>query len=204
MVDREELKNSDDYQEIFSHVREMLKEKDASNSKNEIHPVELDLDELKTRFTKTTTSQNSVEHDSKEEPIKPTHPSQQLKKNNDNHLAILSKELDLINTRIQEVSVITSEHEQFREKNMLGNRKDIVIPFDILNLEKRTCDICNNEIELEKNLSGLVVAGEYFACEHCCQQSNHEELTKWTKSRMNNTSDFQPIGLWITRQISRQ
>ena len=65
MVDREELKNSDDYQEIFSHVREMLKEKDASNSKNEIHPVELDLDELKTRFTKTTTSQNSVEHDSK-------------------------------------------------------------------------------------------------------------------------------------------
>ncbi len=62
------------------------------------------------------------------------------------------------------------------------------------------CDVCEKDIVLGKNLSGLVVADEFFACEHCCQHLSKEELMDWTKSKMASTPDVRPIGLWVIQQ----
>ena len=63
-----------------------------------------------------------------------------------------------------------------------------------------TCDVCNHEIVLGKNLSGLVVADEFFACEKCCQEIPKKKLMDWTKSKMVSGSDVRPIGLWVIQQ----
>jgi len=65
-----------------------------------------------------------------------------------------------------------------------------------------TCDLCEKEIILGKNLSGLVIADEFFACEHCCQALSKQELMEWTKSKMMSTADVRPIGLWVIEQQS--
>lgn len=65
-----------------------------------------------------------------------------------------------------------------------------------------TCDFCNSDIVLGKNLSGLVVADEFFACEKCCQNIPKEDLMEWTKSKMVSASDVRPIGLWVIQQQS--
>jgi hypothetical protein len=65
------------------------------------------------------------------------------------------------------------------------------------------CDLCDQKIILGKNLSGLVIANEFFACENCCQKLNREELMEWTKSKMISPSDVRPIGLWVIEQQSK-
>lgn len=62
------------------------------------------------------------------------------------------------------------------------------------------CDVCDEEIILGKNLSGLVIADEFFACEHCCQELSKDELMEWTKSKMISAADVRPIGLWVIQQ----
>ncbi len=63
-----------------------------------------------------------------------------------------------------------------------------------------SCDFCNQDIVLGKNLSGLVVADEFFACEKCCQEIPKEDLMEWTKTKMVSTNDVRPIGLWVIQQ----
>jgi hypothetical protein len=65
---------------------------------------------------------------------------------------------------------------------------------------KVTCDLCHSEIVLGKNLSGLVVDDEFFACEHCCQTLTRTELMDWTKSKMVSANSVRPIGLWVIEQ----
>lgn len=65
---------------------------------------------------------------------------------------------------------------------------------------KVKCDVCENEIVLGKNLSGLVIANEFFACETCCQNLSREELMEWTQSKMVSPGDVRPIGLWVIEQ----
>jgi hypothetical protein len=62
------------------------------------------------------------------------------------------------------------------------------------------CDVCDQEMKLGKNLSGLVIADEFFACEHCCQELSKDELMEWTKSKMVSANDVRPIGLWVIQQ----
>lgn len=63
-----------------------------------------------------------------------------------------------------------------------------------------SCDLCNEDIELGKNLSGLVISDEFFACEECCQKLTKEELMEWSKSKMVSANDVRPIGLWVIQQ----
>jgi hypothetical protein len=63
-----------------------------------------------------------------------------------------------------------------------------------------TCDVCNEEIKLGKNLSGLVISDEFFACEDCCQKLSKEELMEWTQSKMVSSTEVRPIGLWVIEQ----
>lgn len=62
------------------------------------------------------------------------------------------------------------------------------------------CDVCEKEIILGKNLSGLVVSDEFFACEHCCQELSKDELMEWTRSKMVSSTGVRPIGLWVIEQ----
>ena len=63
-----------------------------------------------------------------------------------------------------------------------------------------SCDFCNQDIVLGKNLSGLVVADEFFACEKCCQEIPKKDIMEWTKTKMVSTNDVRPIGLWVIQQ----
>jgi len=65
---------------------------------------------------------------------------------------------------------------------------------------KVTCDVCQSDMILGKNLSGLVVDDEFFACEHCCQTLTRTELMDWTKSKMASANSVRPIGLWVIEQ----
>ena len=63
-----------------------------------------------------------------------------------------------------------------------------------------TCDVCEKDIILGKNLSGLVVDNEFFACEKCCISLSKKDLLDWTKSKMISSNDVRPIGLWVIQQ----
>ncbi len=80
-------------------------------------------------------------------------------------------------------------------RNEIVSQRDVPWRWVYNSLE--TCDICKQVFVLEKNPSGLVIAGEYFACEHCCQTLPKEDLLNWTKSRMAKPSDVRSIGIWL-------
>lgn len=71
------------------------------------------------------------------------------------------------------------------------------------NLATRICDQCKEVINLENNLSGLVVHDSYFLCEKCCNNLSKEELDKWTKSRMAKPGDLKPVALWLMREKNK-
>jgi hypothetical protein len=59
------------------------------------------------------------------------------------------------------------------------------------------CDICQTDFLFEKNLSGLVINGKFFACESCCQKASKDDLDHWTESKMAKPTDVKPIALWL-------
>ena len=65
------------------------------------------------------------------------------------------------------------------------------------------CDICHEEITLGKNLSGLVIQNQFFACEHCCKTLAHNDLLQWTKSKMITSNTVRPIGLRLTQEKNK-
>jgi len=66
-----------------------------------------------------------------------------------------------------------------------------------------TCDICKNKIMLEKNLSGLVIHGKFFACEKCCQDASKDDLTNWAETRIAKPEDVKPIALWLMQEKNK-
>jgi hypothetical protein len=65
------------------------------------------------------------------------------------------------------------------------------------------CDICHKKMTLGKNLSGLIVQNQFFACEHCCTTISHNDLFQWTKSKMTTPNTVRPIGLWLTQEKNK-
>lgn len=105
--------------------------------------------------------------------------------------------------KVNSISEINNENIM----NELSNLEDIqpvyIMDPEIIGLTDDsmvTCDVCEKDMVLGKNLSGLVVSNEFFACEHCCQNLSKEELLEWTKSKMIATNDVRPIGLWVIQQ----
>ena len=66
-----------------------------------------------------------------------------------------------------------------------------------------TCDICEQEFDFEKNLSGLVIQ-DSFICEKCCQNASNNNLNIWTKSKSTNPIDVKPIALWLMNNTNRK
>lgn len=216
-----EMKDSDEFKEIFNHIQDIINEKSDSTTRA-VNEVETNNQQEKNDTVTTKMNIKKI----KEEQSAPLKISEiedlkgnknknelaqmdqtqniSLQANQQVDLAALSKELDVINKRINRASVMTVEHEQFKENKLTNDAGENVFTLGITDLDVRTCNLCNNDIELEKNLSGLVVGGEFFACESCCKNSSNEDLTNWTKSKMKDSSDFQPIGLWVTREKNKK
>ena len=74
--------------------------------------------------------------------------------------------------------------------------------FDI-NLETRKCDLCDKTMNLEENLSGLVIDDTHFLCEDCCQDTSNIELDIWTSSKMASPGDLKPIALWLMKKKNK-
>ena len=65
------------------------------------------------------------------------------------------------------------------------------------------CDLCLSNINFEDNLSGLVINGEFFACEKCCKESSKEDLENWTNSKMISPDEVKPIALWLMEKNNK-
>jgi len=194
------MSNPDDIEEIFSHIKQIRKENNDDTSS-------LDKN-CKLGHIKNISKMN-IKSDGnaiiKDERIH-TQPSNETIINNktiDNRTIVALNELDKIIKRINKVSRMTMDHEMFKNEKHFDDLAKQVASWSGDNFSLRTCDLCNTEIELEKNLSGLVIAGEFFACENCCQNSEKNHLSNWTKSRMTKPSDVRPIGLWVTQEKNR-
>ena len=99
------------------------------------------------------------------------------------------------------LDVTIDETRELQSSTIMIEKKSDV-PWSWVYDSLKTCDICKQEFALDRNLSGLVIAGKYFACEHCCQTLPKEELLEWTKSRMNKPSDVRSIGVWLVSKES--
>jgi hypothetical protein len=65
------------------------------------------------------------------------------------------------------------------------------------------CDICHQGILFERNLSGLVIHGRFFACETCCKDANKENLDIWANSRNAKPEDIKPIAFWLMEKDNK-
>jgi len=125
--------------------------------------------------------------------------------NMDNKFGVTNQE------NISEVPIVDNEAPDEKNANIVQDSvmieetstQNIIPPWKIKDLSTGTCDLCKNEIEFKYNLSGLVVADEFFACEDCCQTLPKNEIFDWTKSKMLKPGDVRPIALWITEEKNK-
>ncbi len=106
--------------------------------------------------------------------------------------------------KVESVTMMTDKDDLMSLSERMNQFQQDLNSLDLPDLSSGVCDICGEEIELEKNLSGLVVAEKFFACETCCKESSKENLSDWTKSKMGKPSDIRPIGLWLTQEKNKQ
>jgi hypothetical protein len=65
------------------------------------------------------------------------------------------------------------------------------------------CDICKQKIVFERNLSGLVIHGRFFACEKCCQDASKDDLSDWAETKTAKPEDVKPIALWLMQEKNK-
>jgi hypothetical protein len=125
------------------------------------------------------------------------------------------------------VEKIKSEKDKFIEEKIYSKKSqedinhDNIPPEDIFEIVDNTneeavtkmrvdngthgsCDICEQEFEFEKNLSGLVIQDKIFLCEKCCQNASNDNLMNLTKSKSANPKDVRPIALWLMDNSNRK
>lgn len=71
------------------------------------------------------------------------------------------------------------------------------------NLSKRKCDICKKTINLEENLSGIVVHDSHFLCKNCCNDSTKDQLDAWMNTKMAKPGDLKPVALWLMKEKNK-
>lgn len=103
-----------------------------------------------------------------------------------------------IETKLLEWKEITEE-DIFK----IENKNDEIITRMDINLNTRICDLCKKTINLENNLSGLVIHDSHFLCEECCEESSKEELDNWTTSKMAKPGDLKPVALWLMKEKNK-
>ena len=69
-------------------------------------------------------------------------------------------------------------------------------------MEKK-CDLCNRNITINLNESGLVFDDKYFLCGECHETHSNEELDNWVKTIMNDPVKGMPISLWLIHEQNK-
>ncbi len=69
-------------------------------------------------------------------------------------------------------------------------------------MEKK-CDLCNRDMTLKTNLSGLVYDDKHFLCEQCHDDHSNEELDDWIKTKMKDPKKGMPISLWLIHEQNK-
>jgi hypothetical protein len=69
-------------------------------------------------------------------------------------------------------------------------------------MEKK-CDLCNRDMTLKTNLSGLVYDDKHFLCEQCHDNHSNEELDDWIKTKMKDPKKGMPISLWLIHEQNK-
>ena len=103
-----------------------------------------------------------------------------------------------IETKLLEWKEI-SEEDIFK---FVNKEEDIITRMNV-NLNRRICDLCKKTINLDENLSGLVVHDSYFLCDECCKDSSKEKLDNWTASKMARPGDLKPVALWLAKERNK-
>jgi transposase-like protein len=69
-------------------------------------------------------------------------------------------------------------------------------------MEKK-CELCNRDMLLKTNLSGLVYDDKHFLCEKCHDNHSDEELYDWIKTKMKDPKKGMPISLWLIHEQNK-
>jgi len=126
--------------------------------------------------------------------IKNQEQSKNIENNELNEIDIIKKNVEVIagDTNITD----TFDDDLFEIVSPVNNAVSDISQMNI-NSDITICDICHERINLQDNLSGLSIKGEYFACEKCCYNASKEDLEYWTGSRSSKQKDIQPIALFL-------
>ena len=144
------------------------------------------------KLRKTDSDDSSSQSDSKNEPS-----TSMTKDTNEKKISVDTKTVGNELVKVEEENIMESNAE-IEEIEPVSVMKPEVVGWT--DSSTATCDLCDKDIVLGKNLSGLVIADEFFACEDCCQKLSREDLMEWTKSKMVSNVDVRPIGLWVIEQ----
>ena len=63
--------------------------------------------------------------------------------------------------------------------------------------------ICKEDISLFDHHGGLVFKDEHFICEKCTSKHTHEEISKLSKTTMQDPCSGMPIGLWLIHEQNK-
>jgi len=96
-----------------------------------------------------------------------------------------------------------TEDDLFEVVNKINEKQENITSKMDVNIDTRICDICKRTINLEENLSGLVVHNSHFLCEECCQNSSKEDLDSWTISKTAKPGDLKPVALWLMNEKNK-
>jgi len=192
-----------DINEIFCHIQELKKEKEKTDcSIEEVDKVD-EESSIKEESEDIITVKKYEVNDEFDSKIINSEKIKEIKIEENSHL---NNSSDILNESIKKINQVsrmnTDEKEVKDEEKITGFARDIS-RWNLPNLQSGTCDLCGEQIEFEKNLSGLTIAGNFFACEKCCINSSHEDLFNWAKSKMNSPAEVRPIGLWVIQEKNK-
>lgn len=185
----------DDYEEIFSHIEQIKKEKANESIEKKEKPTDESF--VKNNSYELSSMKKSEENNEVKQNIPSYNQTENLNKKSD------ISSLDESIRNIDKVSRMTTDHVTFKNSTKIKGITREISSWNIPELQRGNCDLCGETIEFEDNLSGLTIAGNFFACEKCCKNNSKEELTLWTKSKMNSPSEVRPIGLWVIQEKNK-
>jgi len=200
-----------DIDEIFSHIKQIIREKKQSEDVTGDEEVNEDVQDISKMKVETDEIESNVASDIAESDIEST---PELDENVEENVSKMKAETEVITP--EDISNVAEPEEETTAENDLnigqGNFEMLETTTQVAKLippwrwgdnSTGICDLCGHEMEFEKNLSGLVISDKFFACEECCKTASKEDLVSWTESKMVKPNDVRPIGLWTIQEKNK-
>lgn len=70
-------------------------------------------------------------------------------------------------------------------------------------MTKKVCKICNKDMDLHQNRSGVVIDNKFFICEQCHETADVEEEGFDLSSIMSAKHKEMPIALWMIQEQNK-